>query len=330
MTLRVRTAALVLCCLLALAADARPDGSAEAYLQPYRSGFNAFNLFRWEKAAAEMRKAIALNPTESGKDVHIQLLAWKPYVPHFYLGISLAKLGRCADAVPALRESLRQGVLPDTRGFRGRAESTLRECLASLPKEDPRVQTVSDDPPAAAPATETQPASREVPSERNADKAESTATQPPESAPVTTSASNAATPTTAAAAPSRHLPVVPERRVESKPSPADRPEVLLSAPARDVPPALVTAVDAYLGGRYADAVRILDTLSLADVRQRGHALLFRAASLHALFVVGQRRDASLEKRAARDIAELRRLRPGTPADPRVFSPPFLEFFRQTR
>jgi tetratricopeptide (TPR) repeat protein len=319
--------------LTLMIASAEALAQADRHMAPYRSGFNAFNLFRWEKAAEEMRKAIAANPSESGKDVHIQLLTWKPYVPHFYLGISLAKLGRCEEAIPALEETLRQGVLPDTRGFRERAEATLTECRAASPRR-PAPQTVArdeqpeqlDERPAstttAAPSDAT--AAVHEPGPRDAVAPVPAPFQTPPAAEPVKDRGRSVSAEEHAQPPARTQP--DSRRQTEAPA----SDLLLSAPAAEIPAPLVSAVDSYLRGKYADAVRILDGLTITDVKQRAHVLLFRAASLHALFLLGQARDGSLEARASRDLAEFRRLRPGAAADPRVFSPRFLELLRQTR
>ena len=325
MTNRFRAAAAVIVVLCAATA-------AADYLEPYRRGFNAFNLFRWEAAAGAMREAIAQNPTESGKDVHIQLLAYKPYVPHFYLGISLAKLGRCSEAVPALRESLRQGQVPNTRGYRQRAERTLQECLATMPEQ-------TEPEPAPVSGAETV-----VPSPTDLEVQTNAEPTPP-----------VATPTDAASAPpveqkeSSQVQITPEVEQEeprqAAPVRSKPPETLLAAPrpaspaaaelgkrtaAPDLPPSLVAGVDAYLRGRYAEAVRLLDGAVLQEEPQRAYAFLFRAAALHALFVLGQRRDMTLQARASLNVLEYSRLRPRASADARVFSPLFLQFLQTAR
>lgn len=371
--------------------------AGEDYLEPYRRGFNAFNLFRWEKTVEEMRKAIALNPRESIENVHIQLLTWKPYVPHFYLGISLAKLDRCSEAIPALRESLRQGMLQEggTRfNFRNRAESTLAECLRKVP-ETPRTQVAvaspAPSPPADGPARESTPEPapqarepvRADPLPGPAGLSQTAAAKAPAAgatsdfpvAPAMAGPSKQAEEEARALAASREsLRVAVERARQvllSVPKDATSPEAsalrervrrsnlnaatpdrLLSAtsditnatanverwlrertPAPgespEPPAALVAGVDAYLRGDYAASVRILDGAEFDDERSRRHALLFRAAARHALFLLGHGRDRSLQTRAAADLRGYRQLQPQPSLDPRVFSPRFVQFARET-
>lgn len=355
--------------------------SAADYLDSYRRGFHAFNLFRWESSATEMRKAIAENPRETAEKVHIGLLAWKPYVPHFYLGISLAKLGRCGEAVPALRESLRQGVLPDN--YRRRAVSTLENCPAV------QLEPGEPEPVEEPPVSTTEPAARderETPLQLPAGESARPETVPqpsvPEQAPLQIEqvVPPGALRNTTAPAPSeaagriatsrdslraamdrarellRSVPqddsapqiaAVRERLRRIDPAKIDSAGQLLSAtndmtavtaaleqwmrerartstaPAGP-PRALIAAVDAYLRGRYADAIRTLDAAAFADERARTHAHLFRAAALHASFVIGKRRDKALYERALRDVRQFKQLRPGATLDRRLFSPAFLE------
>jgi hypothetical protein len=297
-----------------------PQAAAADYLEPYRRGFNAFNLFRWEATVTEMRKAIAENPVESGKDVHIQLLAYKPYVPHFYLGIALAKLDRCDEAIPALRESLRQGQLPKTRGYWQRAENTLGECLRKTPEPAPQ-------PPVVI-ATKEEPPPVVKESEPEVQRpAETIAQLPPP--PVTRNEEPAVDTTRAEPEPIRRPPPAPATETASALLTAPRPTAAIPT-VSEPPAALVSAVDAYLRGRYADAIRILDGLRLTDPRDRAHAFLFRSAARYALFTIGQRRDANLGEQAKADLGEYKRLRPRSSLDPRVFSPAFVAFAEAAR
>jgi tetratricopeptide (TPR) repeat protein len=78
----------------ALLARAAPELAGTDYAEPawYNLGTADFKLERWEEAASELEKAIAVNPARVES--------------HYKRGIALFHLERCRDAVAALRRTL--------------------------------------------------------------------------------------------------------------------------------------------------------------------------------------------------------------------------------
>jgi hypothetical protein len=90
---------------------------------------------------------------------------------------------------------------------------------------------------------------------------------------------------------------------------------------------LSAAIDAYLGGRYELATRILSESRFTDRAAAGEAALFRAAARHALYRSSGGQDAALRDLVASDLREYRALRPNATPDPRVFPPGFIALVR---
>lgn len=99
--------------------------------------------------------------------------------------------------------------------------------------------------------------------------------------------------------------------------------------AANAPPeALVSSADAYFAGDYGRVVELLTLIDQGDARAKAHALLFRAAARHALYIIGGETDAELLTAAkvdARAAASAdRTLSPLASA----FPPGFVELFRR--
>ena len=86
---------------------------------------------------------------------------------------------------------------------------------------------------------------------------------------------------------------------------------------------LVSAVAAYLDGRYEETVRLLEERELSDRTASAEAALFRAAAQHALYRIGGAKDAALRDEVIRGLVRYRSLRPNGRPDPRVFPPAFI-------
>ena len=103
----------------------------------------------------------------------------------------------------------------------------------------------------------------------------------------------------------------------------------IAPPQPTGPPAgLVNAARAYFDGRYREAAAQLAGASYTG-KSGAQAMLFRAASRHALFVLGGEKNGTLETEARSDVQACRRLYPGFAPDPRFFSPRFTAFFKST-
>jgi len=95
------------------------------------------------------------------------------------------------------------------------------------------------------------------------------------------------------------------------------------------PPAeLLQAARAFFGGQYRAAADSLSRVSYAGGPAAVHALLFRAASRRALYVIGGQKEEALRDSALADLQALRKLDPRFTPDPQAFSPRFREFFRK--
>ena len=97
-----------------LAALLAAPAAAQSFLDAYKAGIAASEAGDWARVESSMRVAIGGRPEENRR-LPLQL-HFKPYLPHFYLGLALAEQGACEEALEAFVESDRQGVvqtLPD-------------------------------------------------------------------------------------------------------------------------------------------------------------------------------------------------------------------------
>jgi hypothetical protein len=90
---------------------------------------------------------------------------------------------------------------------------------------------------------------------------------------------------------------------------------------------LAKAIEAYTGGRYEAAIKLLTGTGLTDRAAVGEAALFRAASRYALYRSGGATDTALRALVDSDLREYRALRPNATPDPRVFPPGFIALVR---
>jgi hypothetical protein len=115
---------------------------------------------------------------------------------------------------------------------------------------------------------------------------------------------------------------VPTAIVPTPATPPRAPALEAAARAR-----LAKAVDAYAGGRYESAIKLLTGTGLTDRAAVGEAALFRAASRYALYRSGGATDTALRALVDSDLREYRALRPNATPDPRVFPPGFIALVR---
>lgn len=102
----------------------------------------------------------------------------------------------------------------------------------------------------------------------------------------------------------------------------------LQSAAKGPPKVLTDAADAYLRGEFEGVVEILKGTSFNDPRAAGHVCLLRAASRHALWMLGGEQDADLMEQAAADAVACHQLKPPPQIPPRFFSPRFVRFFQE--
>jgi hypothetical protein len=137
-------------------------------------------------------------------------------------------------------------------------------------------------------------------------------TPAPPPAPV---ASSSTSPSVAVAKPPASRP---------QPAPTTRPV----ATAVSAPAALRKAVQAWLGGRYAELMRA--EVGSGDARSRAQLHLFRAAAAFALAEqAGQAQGNDLDK-ARQEVRAARSAQSGLQPDEVMFSPRFRIFWQQTR
>lgn len=101
----------------------------------YRKGMEALDRGRWSDVARFMAEAIEDNPTEGGQ-VKLYGLRYETYLPHFYLGLALAKLGSCEGAIESLRSSEKQGAVKASPRFADLVD-TLSACEARIASRAP-------------------------------------------------------------------------------------------------------------------------------------------------------------------------------------------------
>ena len=93
------------------------------------------------------------------------------------------------------------------------------------------------------------------------------------------------------------------------------------------PPAFLRdAATAFFSARYDDVLALLEEGDLGDQRVRKHAHLFRAAARYALYLLGDRQDASHLQAAEAEARACRALDPGLKPPAEGFSPSFVRFF----
>ena len=92
---------------------------------------------------------------------------------------------------------------------------------------------------------------------------------------------------------------------------------------------LSSAAEAFIVGRYDEAVETLDAARLPDRRSRAHASLLLAAARYALFLDGGQVDSRLLEAAAEEVRACRGADRSVTPSSRIFSPRFVEFFAES-
>lgn|GEM_PF-5195252 len=114
-------ALLIACCLLAV-------GAAADWKESYGRGREAFEAKRWKEVVEAMRAAIEERPQERSGTGFLS----RRYTPRYYLGIALAELGNCRQAMRVFEQATNQGQIQDTVDSRDLEvrEKACRERLA--------------------------------------------------------------------------------------------------------------------------------------------------------------------------------------------------------
>ena len=229
----------------------------------YVDGLRAFDAGDYSTAAARMRTALAEDPLEATARFRYRAQNVEDYFPHFWLGLSLEKLGDRDGARPALQESQRQGAVQ----ARPALLRILTAALARLAPPTP-VPTASPLPPSPAP-TSPVPAAASV----------------PEATPVSV----------AMAMPTPRVSPGPIRiPVRSTPVPA----AVATAPVPDSSTTLRAGLRAFFRGEYAAAEGLL----APEAGRSPVARVFLAWSLGGRYLLAGSRDRELLSRARVEYA----------------------------
>lgn len=276
---------------LLAAAPAQAD-----WKKDYDRGLKAVESGQWAEAESAFRAALAEDPQPNARK-RFQGVVLKLYVPHYYAGLAAYRRGNCSDAMALWQHGPTNAVLAtqdELLATKRKGEADCTQKLAAAAK------------PAAPVAATTTPTETPKPT------AGTTTTQP-STPPVTPPKTPASTPM----APVAQVP---------KPA-APKPEAPAATPAA-APAPLVTAVEAYLAGRYATVTQF-DPAALADGRARAQGFLLRAASRYTLAQLAEGDAAQLEQ-ARRDVRAARSANAALTPDEAAFSPRFRAFWRETR
>lgn len=139
---------LVLFFVPAQAADLTPPQKA------YLEGVVAYNGGDYSGAVAKMQEALRSDGAEGVNKFKSSNYKQEDYLPHYYLGLSLEKLGQAEPALREMQESVRQGAIRERPDRLRILEPKLQRLQASLAPKPPTPTT----PPVAV-AVATRPAS---------------------------------------------------------------------------------------------------------------------------------------------------------------------------
>src|SRR5205085_1992565 len=99
------------------------------YRDAYRKGIEAKNRKRWSEAARLFQDALAARGIDTGERINISGFGnIEPYVPHYYLGLSLKNLDNCKEALQAFDLSEKDGAIQKTSLFKS-LQQNRQECL---------------------------------------------------------------------------------------------------------------------------------------------------------------------------------------------------------
>ncbi len=142
-----RRPCLALAFLLAVSSGARGD-----YRSSYESGIRAMDQKDWP-AAVRAFQAAARDKSAEGGQILIYGMRYRPYLPHYYLGIAYSNLGNCEAALAEWKESESQGAI--------RSTGEVRELARYRAQCEARVAALGPKP--AATATQAPVVARSVP-----------------------------------------------------------------------------------------------------------------------------------------------------------------------
>ena len=314
------------------------------YKVNFQRGIQASNRRNWTEAIRYFEQALAEQSVETGENVQISGMDFKPYLPQFYLGVALMSVNDCAGALRAWRISESQAAIKNTRERRALVRNR-GECERRVAKQPPPARDFATTVPPAPLPSPPSIAAVTVPLRNEAAPAPSAIgagvagnTQQTEETSAITPAAPVVTPrlddlkpavTNSPVAPIASAVVAPPAAVAAKSTPSP-PQLAQKVRSVDRPPKeLLTAAQFFFNREYQQAIGALAGLQYDSRPAATQAALFRAAALHALYLLGGEKDTGLRDRTSNEVRACRQLDPKLTPDPRVFSPRFIEFFGRT-
>src|SRR5258706_8399853 len=146
--------ASVLFVLLSLEISAATTNGQKTYLE----GVRAFDSGDYSRAADRIAAALRDDPNEGlRKFKGTSSLSLEDYLPHYYLGLSLEKIGKKSEALAELRESDRQGAVKAKASSYAVLQAAMRRLEPPKPTAAPPTPTPVPARPTAAPTAAPQP-----------------------------------------------------------------------------------------------------------------------------------------------------------------------------
>lgn len=121
---------------LGVGADANPAPASDRWYAPYVAGVRIAKLphntrAAWVEVDRKMQQALEVRSREARETINREEVA---YLPHFYRGVALKKLGEPDRAIRELRLSEQQEVILDIAPLHKQLRQLIDECLAELQK----------------------------------------------------------------------------------------------------------------------------------------------------------------------------------------------------
>jgi len=339
--------------------------AAHADYRNYTDGIQALERSDLARAEALLRGALAQN-SEPKERVRLYGSNFQPYLPQYYLGLTLARQKRCPEAMAMLNNAAYRALLPSERVRQVATEdaSIRRQCAATgttvattAPTPTPGAATApATSTPAPVPASNSAPAalsaSELAAAERAIASLRSLINRPGASAVAALSnrintavagierarngkdspalSRELSAGNALAAQLGRELAQAIAQTAPPPVVPAPPPAATATAPtvaqARTAPALLRQSAIAFYGGDYR-GVLTLNAGAVSGIDQ-GFVRLLQSASALYLFEIGGRKDPAMLKRAASERNEARRLYQKAPSST-FFSPRFIAFWRET-
>lgn len=340
---------------------------AQNYRDAFVSGIKAFDQGNWKEAAAQFQAAAQLQP-DSNENVRIAGQRFIRYLPQYFLGQALFNLGDYQGALRALQASEQRGFVKNNANFYRTLQDRLKDAqsrtqIAAATTVPPATTTVPK--PVTVPPTTTtargippptttvvqQPVGPSPEAIKAAEAALALAVKQRQAfeavpdlaflrqvnANVTaqeTAARNALDQASARLETGRkgNLNDLGQVRtlVQTSVTAFQRGQQLAGETRKRVLTELAGAANLYFGGQYTAAQTALNQLNYQQGRYAVQWRLFRAATAYSLYMVSGQRDEALQKEAAANVRECRRLAASFRPDAGAFSPRFVQFFDATR